>query len=160
VAILLPGSKCRICGTGYATRAFVATSGSAFPPEHDLFPFCDAALHLDCLERWPDRVRFSRGYFELARHDRDPATFLAEGSDWVLRCGPATPASEPYYAAVFLADWPLRLYARWHAWADLVARDHAAGLEGAALDAARRAITEVAAIAPDTAALARLRGVP
>lgn len=41
-----------------------ATSGVFFPPEHRLFKFCDAAMHWDCYERWPDRAEFASAYFQ------------------------------------------------------------------------------------------------
>ncbi len=151
-------TPCAICGVA-DFRPYTATSGCAFPESDELWRYCDAPLHLDCLALWDKRIRFSRGYFDMRR---DAATsglglVLSEGPDWMLRCGPATPSSAPYYVEIDLAEWPMRLYSKWGEWAENVNGGLCRGLVGPALHAAEQAVAQVRAIAPDAAALNALR---
>ena len=157
MALIFADSTCAICGERL-DRPFTATSGCAFPEGHPLWRYCDAPLHLDCLERWPHRERFSRRYFDLAvgEHGAGYGHILAGGESWVLVCGPHTKNKTPYFAAVRLPDWPLRLYSRWERWPDFINGGYKEGLGGAALAAAERAMAEVSAVAPDVPALLRL----
>ena len=151
--------ECPICKGDFADgRAYTGTSGVAFAPPHHLYDYCDAGLHFDCLERWPHRLEFARGYFERSRATfAHYGTLLAAAPEWVLGCGPAPIASEPYYAEVDLADWPCRLYTRWQAWDSFIAGGYASGIIGGALLSATEAMSRVREIAPDLATLALLR---
>lgn len=157
MALIFPGSTCAICD-GPLDGAYTATSGCAFPEGHDLWRYCDAPLHLDCLERWPQREQFSRGYFEMAVEQRrlGYGHVLARGASWVLVCGPRAEDGLPYFAEVRLADWPFRLYSKWGEWAYFIGGGYKEDLEGAALAAADMVMAEVREAAPDGAALERL----
>jgi hypothetical protein len=154
MAIIGEHSRCAICGAPL-TRLFTATSGCAFPPDHRLFRFCDAPLHLSCLEAWADREEFARAYYDqaLGSWRRKYGTLLHETRDWSLGCGPATPPAFPYYAEVRLSDWPIRLYSRLGEWDAFVAAGYRAYLEGAALSRADAVMGEVRALVPDQQAL-------
>jgi hypothetical protein len=63
MALVVRGvSTCAICGRLADDLPYLATSGVFFPPGDPLFPFCDAPLHWDCYEHWPERSRFARQY--------------------------------------------------------------------------------------------------
>ncbi|MFN3652397.1 MAG: hypothetical protein ACK47B_22710 [Armatimonadota bacterium] len=66
MALVYPGVRCAICKAEVDLGTdFFATSGVFFPPEHRLYPFCDAAIHWECYEPWPDREEFARQYFQM-----------------------------------------------------------------------------------------------
>jgi hypothetical protein len=159
MAIIIKGTPCAICGDADLGRPFTATSGVAFPEGHDLFPYCDAPLHLDCLAAWPHRVRFSRGYFEMwkASIQLGWPTLLAAGLDWMLDCGPAPLEKLPHFVEVRLADWPLVMKSRWEEWPTYVLGAFRDGLDGEALTATEAVMREVRAVAGTTEALAELR---
>lgn len=152
-------NNCCLCGRGFGDRRpKTGTWGVAFPLPHPLYRYCDGGMHLDCLEKWPHRLEFSRGYFAGRRADYSGmGTLLAEGNGWILGCGPSLPNGDPYYAEVDLSDWPCRLYTQWANWDHFVAGEFGSKLAGAALKAATRVMQEVALIAPDSQALKRLR---
>jgi hypothetical protein len=157
MALILPNTPCAICG-GQLDRVYTATSGCAFPQGHPLWGYCDAPLHLDCLETWPHREEFSRGYFDQAveSHRSGYGHILARGESWVLVCGPRAAGGLPYFAEVRLADWPFRLYSKWEAWPDFAGGGFREGLEGTALVAAESAMAGVREVAPDESRLSRL----
>jgi hypothetical protein len=157
MAIIHSASTCAICGEPL-DRAFTATSGCAFGEEHPLWRFCDAPLHLDCLERWPLREQFSRGYFDntVEGRKRGYGHLLFQAETWVLVCGPVWNTGWPYFAEVQLTDWPFRLYSQWERWDEYVGGGYRVGLEGAALVAADEAMTAVRMIAPALSALSQL----
>lgn len=70
MAILVPGrSLCSICeGVIESDQDIVATSGCAFPPDHELWRHCDAGMHWGCFWSWPQREEFSRGYVQSSLH--------------------------------------------------------------------------------------------
>jgi hypothetical protein len=154
VALITPTSVCAICGSKL-DRAYTATSGVAFPRGHRLWVYCDAPLHLNCLENWPDRIAFSLGYFQ---NTLDFCGFgithlLARGDNWILICGPCVIEGNPYYAAIHLKDWPFRLYSHWNEWDEFITGGFQEGLEGKALTAAQNVINEVKKVAPNLKAL-------
>lgn len=168
MAIIFPDSTCALCGE-LLDRPHTATSGVAFPESNPLYRYCDAPLHFDCLERWPERAIFSAGYFELAvAHFRNNAHLLIEQGDWVLGAGPTQRNQPPegitrrltndlpHYAEIRLRDWPFRLYTHWGDWDAFLAGDYRAGLAGEALQVAERVIAEVKQTAPNQQALLRL----
>ncbi|MBN8226152.1 hypothetical protein JYK02_01365 [Corallococcus macrosporus] len=159
MAMIIKGfTSCAICGSTDLSKPYTATSGVAFPKEDELWRFCDAPLHFDCLARWPHRERFSRGYFDLWKDDSVLANgVLSGGRAWVLRCGPAKREADPYYAEVRLSDWPMRLYSRWEQWTDFAAHQYREGLEDEALKAADAAMAEVRKVAADLESLSVLR---
>lgn len=160
MAIIMEGkTPCAICGETDLNRPFTATSGCAFPPSDELWRFCDAPLHLDCLAGWDQRVRFSRAYFDMWREAarNGMGLVLREGNGWMLRCGPSMPGEAPYYAEIDLVEWPIRLYSRWNDWTESLSGGFVRELVGPALHAVERAIAEVRAIAPDARTLAALR---
>lgn len=129
-------SRCAIC-TGKLTRSFVATSGIAFPRSHRLFAFCDAPLHLDCLERWPDRLEFSAGYFSAGRTMFESAgALLHEEATWLLGCGII--GGRVTYVEVRMKEWPLRFIAAREHWVEYWQGKFAERLSGEALAAAQR----------------------
>lgn len=157
MAIIFPDTPCAICGQRL-DRAYTATSGCAFDSKHPLWEYCDAPLHLDCLERWPQREQFSRGYFDATVDSRRQGYghLLAQAKSWVLVCGPRWNTGLPYFAEVRLIDWPFRLYSKWEDWSDYIGGRYREALEGAALAAADRVMAEVREIAPDGSALSQL----
>src|SRR5262245_5549680 len=128
MAILHEGSTCAICGRRLE-RPYTATSGCAFAQDHELFEYCDAPSHLDCLAAWPHRREFSQAYYDqsLAGYRSGAGSLLHASERWFLACGPvveegriaellkATPG-EPTFIEVRLAQWPFRLYSRWTDW--------------------------------------------
>jgi hypothetical protein len=150
---------CLICKGGFKDgRPFTGTWGVPFPSNHHLFEFCDGGLHLDCLDQWPHRLEYSRGYFDMA-HAGFVAmgTLLHDSPTWILGCGPARAEHEPYYAEVRLADWPMRLYTKFDAWPEFVASGYREGLAGRSLLAADEVMRQVADLAPDLTCIRRLR---
>jgi hypothetical protein len=169
MALTHKGSRCAICGDPLSSP-YTATSGCAFGAGHLLFRYCDAPLHLACLEGWPHREPFSRAYFDdsLASYRSGRGILLHDAGSWFLACGPVvgldspsvkimrrTPG-KPVYAEVRLADWPFRLYSPWGDWDAYALDGFSEGLAGAALAVAQRVMSEVRAIAPTQAALTRL----
>lgn len=70
MALITPASRCAICNRLLGALPYLATSGGDFFPITDpLYPFCDAPLHWDCYEHWPERPRFARQY--VARWVKD-----------------------------------------------------------------------------------------
>ncbi len=163
-AFWIPGvTRCPICGqTLDDQKTFLATSGVAFGPEHHLYPYCDAGLHLACVETWPDREAFARGYFEgfvEAYKKERPQDLLAVGEGWILGVGPAPATTSPYYAHVVLERWPIQLYSRWDAWTENVSEGFEKANSGQVRREVEAVLREVRRIAPTTRALANLRNV-
>lgn len=156
MAIIFPDSTCAICD-GKLDRLYIATSGCAFPPEHHLWKFCDAPLHLDCLEKWSHRNEFSKGYFEIhLNYCKNVGHLLAQHSRWILYCGPFVSGRLPYFASVSLTDWPFNLYSELKNWTEFAERDFQKGLSGEALSVAKQTMIEVKRVAPDLPALEKL----
>ena len=158
MAIVFESSTCALCGALVRERPYTATSGVAFESTHPLFRYCDAPLHFDCLERWPQRVAFSQAYFfgPVAMSVCVPPerrALLYFGGELALLCGPATPPESPYYAEVLLRQWPCRLYSKLAEWPDFVAGGYRTPLVGEALVAAEQAMTTISTLAPDLPAL-------
>ena len=78
MALISPWSRCAICGEPLGDRDYLATSGVFFDEGDPLWRFCDAPLHWDCYEDWPERPRFARQYLE------SHVEFLAENPYWGL----------------------------------------------------------------------------
>ena len=104
-----------------------ATSGCAFPPEHPLFPYCDAGMHWECYVAWPDRLQFAAGYVEGAvRYEpEDPHWARVHLDERVFVC--VRPGSvrihflaTSHFIYLPLQEWPEVPRARLHAleWSD------------------------------------------
>lgn len=136
MALIAPGiSRCAICGSNDLTQPYVTTSGVIFPRGHHLWPFCDAPLHIMCVEKWAHRVEFSRGYFEAWRR-RERDRLVVERPDWFMSEGPS-------YMQLILGDWPLRLYASRDDWPVMLAGGFCDGLIGEMREVAERVLEEV-----------------
>ena len=182
MALILPTSVCAICGEKL-DRPYTATSGVAFPKEHRLYKYCDAPLHYDCLETWPDRTEFARGYFESKAHGfRSGLTghLLAEGIGWALVCGPykgtnlrlAVEAGwfseeeivqlrlklgdKPQNATVMLSEQIDQLNTRWDAWDEFVNEKYRENLQGNILTDVEQIMREVRQVAPNSPTLEKL----
>lgn len=169
MALIHAQSKCAICGESLA-RPYTATSGCAFGAEHELFPFCDAPLHWDCLATWPHRIVFSEAYFQTAlkSYQSGRGTLLHRAQAWFLACGPIAgehlpeiPAlgvrpGEPAFAEIRLREWPGRLSSRWRDWDEFMVGGFGAALRGPESFAFEEAMAEVSALVPTSAALRAL----
>ncbi|HNY33002.1 MAG TPA: hypothetical protein PKO15_19145 [Fibrobacteria bacterium] len=153
--------KCPLCGQGFNDgRAHVGTSDVVFPPGHFLYEYCDTGLHIDCLERWEHRLEFAKGYFDLYRTNfATRGTLLHEAFDWILGCGRAPLADDPFYVEVDLLEWPVRLHTPWEHWETFLESDFEKGLDRGALEKARVAIKEVRKVVPTLSSLRELRRV-
>jgi hypothetical protein len=153
MALITSDSCCAICGEDLS-RPHLAASGCAFSPDHRLFRFCDAPLHISCLERWDDRAEFARADHDQARDSWSThGTLLHVADEWFVGTGPAVPPSIPYLALVWLRDWPLRLYTRFVTWDAFLAGNYAEDLTGAALLRADAIMSELRDLLPDQASL-------
>ena len=154
MALIFPGSRCAICNEELS-QLYLATSGCAFPPEHRLFKFCDAPLHLSCLEEWDDREEFAGAYhdLELDSWRRGRGTLLHLDDKWFVGVGPSAPPSTPRFAQVRLRDWPLRLYTQFDDWDVFLADGYSARLGGQTLSRADAVMRDVRNLLPNQAEL-------
>jgi hypothetical protein len=76
MALIFDGSRCAICEELLGNRAYLETSDVFFEEHDPLWRFCDAPLHWDCYEHWPERRRFARQY--VGSHVKS----LAENPYW------------------------------------------------------------------------------
>jgi len=152
-------TKCPLCNGDFNdAQPFTGTSGVVFIPPHPLYEYCDAGLHLECLEIWDKRIEFSEGYFKAHKETfLEIGVLIHESEDWIIGCGPASIDETPYYAEVNMREWPCRLYTRWDMWNDFIKSGYKKGLDGEALEAATHTIEQVKKIAPDKRALEKLR---
>ncbi|MEP7288628.1 MAG: hypothetical protein ABI947_22980 [Chloroflexota bacterium] len=180
MAIISESSNCMICGKTLNRPSF-ATWGVWLEPKHPLFRYCDAPFHIDCMANWTQRIEFSRSYFEMWRdvYRGSMGNLLIEQENWMLVTGPAGPhitpdmkadfakilldvsgrsedTSEPFYAMVITANWPLRLRTEWLNWDAFVLGGYREHLVDGALLEASQIMTAVARIVPD---LTTLRGL-
>ncbi len=182
MALILPNSVCAICGENL-DRPYTATSGVAFAKEHRLYRYCDAPLHNDCFEKWPDRTEFVGGYFQSTLHSFKAGLtghLLAEGVNWALICGPYArtdlrPAVEagwfsaeaaedmkeklgdkPQYVTVILSEWLAQLNTNWDGWEHFVHEKYREHLEGGILLDVEAIMEQVRQLAPDNDALQTL----
>lgn len=157
MAIILENTRCPICNEKL-DRPFTSTSGAIFPREHLLWSFCDAPLHLDCLEAWPHRVEFSQGYFDshLKRHQMGYGYLLKQEANWLWATGPHVSDSFPSFTAIYLREWPVTLYSEWNGWEQFVAGGFRQHLVGRVLEVSIQIMSEVAQVAPDLNSLIRL----
>jgi ribosomal protein S27AE len=158
MALIFEGvTRCAICGELAEARPYTATTDGAFDPSQPLWKFCDAALHFDCLERWPHRAEFARGNFLACKeYSLRFGGVLWEESTWFLACGPCQGKGSPLYASIQLGEWPISIYTPWNEWAACVAGGYRDGLAGKALLAADSVVAEVRERVPDPASLTAL----
>ena len=76
MALITAASRCAICNELLGRRPYLATSGVFLAPADPLSRYCDAPLHWDCYERWPERARFAR------EHVWSEAEYLATNPYW------------------------------------------------------------------------------
>ncbi len=75
MASTIPELRCAICGKPIDPFGpFFRASGSFLDRSDALRRFCNAPLHWDCYQRWPERSRFARRYVEawVAATRRNP----------------------------------------------------------------------------------------
>ncbi|TQF11150.1 hypothetical protein FJV41_35755 [Myxococcus llanfairpwllgwyngyllgogerychwyrndrobwllllantysiliogogogochensis] len=132
-----------------------------FPEDDELSRFSDARLHLDCLARWEHRIRFSRGYYDLARDEAPTGRtlqrlLLAEGDNWVFMTstiGRRDVRREPTSLTIQLADWPVQLYFLAAMWPAPLTRRLRSKRVGDVWEVADEAMNQIIQLAPDMAAL-------
>jgi hypothetical protein len=131
----LSDPRCAICDDELLDRPFTATWGTAFPEDHYLWPYCDAALHCDCLEKWEHRIEFAEGYYQRSRAAfQKSGTLLRETRHWLLGCG--FDGGRVTYVQAVLRQWPLTFNAPGEQWRDYLTARYSEGLSGAALEVA------------------------
>ena len=111
MALIFDSSTCAICGRIVRGTDYTATSGVVFEPGDRLYEYCDAPLHVACVDGWKYRERFSRGHYasRLATHQYCSGV-LIEMSHWFLGVGPATREKQPYYFRIAARDWPQTIH--------------------------------------------------
>jgi hypothetical protein len=165
MAFITDTTTCPLCNE-QLDRPSLATSGCAFPQGHRLWQFCDAPMHIDCLQDWPDRVEFCSAYYRqrLDQYTRERWPILATGDGWFL--GMALPYPGTVYAdldedivEIRVEDWPISFQADAHEWSEFMAgewQSSAEHLHSYALARAQVVIAQVRHAVPDTNALYRL----
>ncbi len=162
----LAEKTCLICGKELSEGdATVSTSGCAFPQSHKLWRYCDAPLHLACMETWSDRETFSHAYY-VQRHQQflDESWFiLAEEKDWFVGHIPAgLYHSEPGFedlVEIRIRDWPFVLYGHAEEWTQFFIdgwQKYQPALSGKALHRAREVMSQVMLVLPDTETIVEL----
>ena len=156
-------SGCAICNESL-NRPFLTTSGCAFPEGHALYPYCDTALHIDCLQDWPSRVEFSAAYFEqrLRQYQDERWPVLCHGEAWMCGCalpyrGTVFESSPEIYIEVRIADWPIDFICELNDWTAFLSgawRQDSQDLHSYALARAEVVIGEVVAATPSPAEIA------
>src|SRR5262249_38426729 len=101
-----------------SARGYLATSEAFFPEDDPLYRFCDAPLHWDCYEDWPERPRFAARYvsWRVKLLSDNPFWGLALLTDLV--CVQAR-KKEPGLAHVWLVEtgtWVEVPLSDWSAW--------------------------------------------
>ncbi len=72
MAIVIAGvTTCALCGEVADAKDYMATSGVWYEQDHPLWRYCDAPMHWDCYERWPEREQFARDYVAMRRSHQD-----------------------------------------------------------------------------------------
>jgi hypothetical protein len=151
-------SVCAICKEPL-DRPALATSGCAFPRSHRLFEYCDAPIHIDCLNDWPDRVEFSEAYYvqRYQQFRREGFWVLAEASDWFVGYIPPNQfelmLGQEDLVEVRVRDWPFVLWGHAEHWTEFLAGTWQQGqeeLHGMARARAEVVVREVAKALPNT----------
>ncbi len=157
MALIFEGSRCAICGELVQGTDYTATSGVAFPPGDWLYEFCDAPLHVACVDGWEHRERFSRGYYEsMLKTHRLCSGVLIEMPNWFLGVGPAPRDKEPYYFRIAVRDWPRFIHTHYADYQKTVwAAD--TGLTGTVVPLMEDILSFLRAHVPDMRSLAELR---
>jgi len=153
-------SSCAICNEPL-DRPFLATSGCAFPSGHVLHPFCDAPLHIDCLQDWPSREEFCGAYHEqrLRQYQEERWPILCRGDAWMCGCalpyrGTVFENSPEIYIEIRIADWPIDFICELNDWAEFLSgrwRGDSEHLHSYALARAEVVIGEVGSACPQPA---------
>ncbi|MCP3061458.1 hypothetical protein LXT21_21985 [Myxococcus sp. K38C18041901] len=129
-----------------------------YPKEGEFTRFREARMHLDCLERWEDRVHFSRACYDLAQVGTRGITRLRlmEGGDWLIHpyfCR----RQKTFFVVMQLADWPIHRRYPWGTWPEELIHDTWQDFEGEAGVTLKRVIAEVLHRAPDLKALEEIQ---
>lgn len=153
-------SECVICGKKFKMgEPYLSTSGCAFPQEHRLWKYCDAPMHILCLETWPDREEFSEAYYVQRREQYNLEGFLilAEKDDWFVGFIPPGPYMRIEGAEdlveIRIRDWPFALYGKAGQWTEFINGgwlEDNPFLSGEALERASAVIKEVKEVLPDS----------
>jgi len=162
------GVTCAICGKAVSpAEPVVKTSGCAFPQDHELWPYCDAPLHVRCLKSWAPREPFSFAYYDqrYKQHLSEGWLIVAEGDGWFLGHVPAglfyTPPGMEDTVELRVSDWPVMILAHANQWTDFIAggwRKAHPALVGSLAARVEKAVAEIARVLPTTESiLARLR---
>ena len=163
MALVHPDSCCALC-SGKLDRPFAGTSGVAFPFSHELNKFCDAPLHLDCLEKWGKRIEFFQAYYDQRRkqYSENNWLILAGGFGWFLGFIPPSPAypgvpSEDYdLVELRLEAWPYVFFPHakdWDRFLDGVWERDLAGAGPLARSSVESVIRELRRVLPDARSL-------
>ncbi|HID31277.1 MAG TPA: hypothetical protein EYP19_14940 [Desulfobacterales bacterium] len=153
-------NECVICGKKFKKgELYLSTSGCAFPQEHRLWKYCDAPMHLLCLESWPDREEFSEAYYVQRREQYDLEGFLilAERDDWFVGFIPpgrymGIKGAEDL-VEIRIRDWPFVLYGKAGQWTEFINGgwlEDNPFLSEEALQRASAVIKEVGEVLPDS----------
>ena len=166
VDLPLTENTCLICGKEFSEGdATVSTSGCAFPQSHKLWRYCDAPLHLACMEMWSDCKTFSNAYYVQRRQQfLDESWFiLAEEKDWFVGfIPPGLYQTKPGYedlVEIRIRDWPFILYGHADEWTQFFSggwQKYQPALSGKALYRAREVMSQVRRVIPDTQAIVEL----
>lgn len=116
MALLTPGSRCALCGELLGDRPVFATSGVWLPPNHRLFRYCDAAMHGDCYEAWPDRAELARTHFEARAGSRRFGAPVLATDDLMVFLGRLGDALEVRIFLTATASGISVPLAEWEAW--------------------------------------------
>jgi hypothetical protein len=134
--------------------------------EHRLWRFCDAPIHIDCLQDWADRQEFCSAYYtqRLEQYHRERWYILAKGDGWF--CGKALPYPGSIFAAidddlveVMVEDWPIKFIARISGWSEFISggwHAEAEHLHSYALARAQVVLAQVKSVIPDTQTMYKL----
>ena len=116
MALIGSGSKCALCRELIAERPIYSRSGVWLPKEHRLFRYCDAPMHRDCYEAWPDRAEFARTHFEFRAGAGSAGAPVLANDDLVVFLGRLEGAFEVrLFLRATAAGVSLPL-AEWEAW--------------------------------------------
>jgi len=152
---------CKICGNALSAKDItLSTSGYPFSNGHRLREYCGAPLHLHCVEKWPDRIEFSKAYYEhrYAQFVKEGWYIIAEHEDWFVGFIPPGPNMTPPagmedLVEVRIKDWPFVLYGHAEKWTEFFLgqwREYHPALYGRTLVRAAMVVRDVQQILPDT----------
>lgn len=120
-------SVCPLCGNPVQLLdTFFRASGDFLPKKDPLQRFCNAPLHWECYEAWPERPRFARHYIDtwVKTNRKNPFWWCVHLDDDVyISANPQQPVEEASVRLVALGNdirVPLPRWAEWLANVDAV----------------------------------------